>query len=266
MGVEFRVTGRLGNAIFRYLACVIMCIYYNATYDGIYSVNGNKNIVEISDEYFKEILEGIINNKTITPINQNSIILMNKFYQHDLIYKLHKQQIFDFIWKNPTHFVLTDGILAGDGKLEKFYMVDILNTPVSFTKRYKNVLHLRLEDFVKYNLYLDKDRIIDLLNKNIIEKHLCIVCKAPTTDFENEYINYIKEYLKTKNIEYTLEHNDTLTDYYIMKEAELLICSKSTLSWCAAFFSDKIKKCYLPDYVVSPNSTCKNPIDETELY
>ena len=63
-----------------------------------------------------------------------------------------------------------------------------------------------------------------------------------------------------------LEHNDTITDFYIMKEAELLICSKSTLSWCAAFFSDKIQKCYLPDYITTANSTCKYPIDNTELY
>jgi hypothetical protein len=51
-----------------------------------------------------------------------------------------------------------------------------------------------------------------------------------------------------------------------MKEAELLICSKSTLSWCAAFFSNNITKCYLPDYVTTLNSTCKYPIDNTELY
>ena len=63
-----------------------------------------------------------------------------------------------------------------------------------------------------------------------------------------------------------LEHNDTITDFYIMKESELLICSKSTLSWCAAFFSDKIQKCYLPDYNETANSSCKYPIDNTELY
>ena len=51
-----------------------------------------------------------------------------------------------------------------------------------------------------------------------------------------------------------------------MKEANTLICSMSTLSWCAAFFSDKIQKCYMPDYEIKVNSTCKKPIDNTELY
>ena len=94
----------------------------------------------------------------------------------------------------------------------------------------------------------------------------CIVCKTPVTEFEISYINYIKDYLESINIKIFIEHNNVLTDYYIMKEAELLICSKSTLSWCAAFFSDKIQKCYLPDYITTANSTCKYPIDNTELY
>jgi len=51
-----------------------------------------------------------------------------------------------------------------------------------------------------------------------------------------------------------------------MKEAELLICSKSTLSWCTAFFSDKLKQCYLPEYEISNNSTFKYPIENTIFY
>ena len=145
-------------------------------------------------------------------------------------------------------------------------MKDIINTPESFNKKYKNVLHIRLEDFVTYNLYLNIERIINLLKKNIISDSLCIVCKKPETKFELSYITYIKDYLKSINVKIFTEHNDVLTDYYIMKEAELLICSKSTLSWCAAFFSDKINKCFIPDYDITPNSTFKRPIENTEMY
>jgi hypothetical protein len=145
-------------------------------------------------------------------------------------------------------------------------MMDIICTPPTFTKRYKNVLHIRLEDFVTHGLYLKVDRILSLLDKNILHDSVCIVCKKPVTNFENLYIREIIKHAFNKKIRVFLEYNDTLTDYYIMKESELLICSKSTLSWCAAFFSDKIKKCYLPEYDISPNSTCKLPIDNTELY
>jgi hypothetical protein len=261
MFINFCLTGRLGNAIFRYMACVIMCIYY----DGIYSINNNQNY-NCNDEQFIEIIKNIINNKNKS-FNKNIIgINMTCYYQHDLIYKLHKSLILDFIRKNPLHYIMTDGINAGDKNYEKYYMIDIINTPETFNKKYKNVLHIRLEDFVTHNLYVKVERIIDLLKKNILSDSLCIVCKKPVTDFENNYIQQITEYLLNKKIEFFLEHNNVLTDYYIMKEAELLICSKSTLSWCASFFSDKIQKCYLPDYIETSNSTCKFPIDNTELY
>ena len=262
MIINFCITGRLGNAIFRYIASAIMCI----NYDGTYSIN-NCQIDDCTDEMFLQIIESIIN--TGCPKKFERIISginMTHFYQHDLIYKLHKTQIVNFIKNNPQHYVLTDGINAGDKNHEKFYMIDILNTPPTFNKIYKNVLHIRLEDFVTHNLYLKVDRIFALLDKNILSDSLCIVCKRPVTNFEKSYIQQVMAYAFNKNIQVFLEHNDTLTDYYIMKESELLICSKSTLSWCAAFFSDKIKKCYLPEYDMSPNSTCKSPIDNSELY
>lgn len=236
-----------------------MCLYYN----GSYSVNISQTS-NCSDELFINIIKNIINKRDKILISNG--INMNSYYQHDLIYKLHKQYILEFIKKHPEHYVSTDGINADDKNYEKFYMIDIINTPSSFNKKYKNVLHIRLEDYVKYNIHLEVKRIIELLDKVSITDSLCIVCKKPETDFE---VNYIKEVINcglSKNIQVFTEHNDTITDYYIMKEAELLICSKSTLSWCAAFFSDKLNKCYVPDYEISPGQTFKYPIDNTELY
>jgi hypothetical protein len=193
-------------------------------------------------------------------------INMISFYQHDTIYKMHKQQIFEFIRNNPDHYVMTDGINAGDERYETFFMKDIMNTSPTFNKKYKNVLHVRLEDFVTHNMFLDVKRIIQLIEKNIITESLCIVCKQPEPEFEHKYIQQIVDYIGDK-FKVILEHNDTLTDYYIMKEAEILICSASTLSWAAAFFSTSIVKCYLPDYTITPHiKSCRYPIDNTELY
>jgi hypothetical protein len=252
---NFVIRGRLGNAIFRYMACVILCLYY----DGEYSINNNQN-QNCNDELFTEIVNSIIHKKN--KINITSDLNMIAYYQQDEIYKLNKESIINFIIKNPSHYVLTDGFMAGDCNYEKFYMVDIINTPIAFNKKYKNVLHLRLEDFVTCNLYLEKERITDLLDKNIISDELCIVCKKLNTEFEFNYIDYIIDYLKNNDIKFFIEHNDVLTDFYIMKEAELLICSNSTLSWCAAFFSKNIKKCFFPN----SKSINKYPIDNTELY
>jgi hypothetical protein len=262
MNINFIICGRLGNAIFRYLACSIMCI----NYDGIYSINNDNNNDNncCNELLFNNIKNHLLENKLLTIKNKS--INMSGFYQHDLIYIKYKTQIFDFINNNESHYILTDGINAGDGNNEKFFMKDIINTPKIFNKIYKNVLHIRLEDFVGNNLYIPKEIIIELFNKNILHDSLCIVCKKPSTEFELDYINYVKNNLEEKNIKIIIENNDVLTDYYIMKEAEILICSKSTLSWCAAFFSDKIQKCYMPEYTISENQTCKYPINNTEFY
>jgi hypothetical protein len=258
MYVNFCITGRLGNAIFRYMASAIICINFN----GKYVVDMNQQI-NCSEGLFLSISKKLINNEI--PALRLPGINMSRFYQHEIIYTINKNKIKEFILNNPDHFVLTDGITAGDKRREKFYMLDILKTPIYFNKKYKTVLHIRLEDFVNNNNYIREDRIINLLNKIIINS-LCIVCKKPETNFEKLYIKKIKDYMDNKNIEVIIESNDTLTDYYIMKEAEILICSNSTLSWCAAFFSDSLKKCYFPDYKLTINSTFKNPITDTELY
>ena len=257
MEVNFMILGRLGNAIYRYIASVIVCIAYN----GNYFVNKYQGS-DLSDNEFYNIF--INNNKKFIPS-----VNMTGYYQHDDIYKQYKTEIINFIKNNPTHYVLTDGIKAGDSNYQKFFMTDILNTPANFNKKYKYVLHLRLEDFVTHNLHIAKERIVNLLNTiNIEGKTICIVCNKPETEFEFSYISYIQDFLKEKNVLSIFESNDVLTDYYIMKEAEYLICSKSTLSWCAAYFSDKINTCYFPDYAVDQHDTmtCKRPIDNTILY
>ena len=265
MHIHFITRGRLGNAIFRYIACALMCIKLNGTYvieQRLY------DSIHMNDESFIKIMENILTNAPIE-ITSNSIVMMG-FFQHDIIFLKHKTQIINFITNNRDHYIVTDGITAGDNLCEKFYMHDIVTTPTTFIKKHDIVLHLRLEDYVTHNLFLSHDRIILLLEKLIfngeIKNKICIVCNKLKTDFENEYYNKIKQFLEDKNIDIILENNDVLTDYYIMRESKTLICSNSTLSWVAALLTDKITKCYFPDYKNSSNQTCKCPIENTELY
>lgn len=263
MSVTFGIRGRLGNAIFRYMAASVICIICKVDYHCDQSQKHNGT--SITDEDFFNISKHIINGDNVHLEKNN--YFMTEYYQHDEIYQLFKDKIITFINDNPEHIVITDGINPGDGNLETFKMYDILHTRNNFNKSYDRVLHLRLEDFVTHNMYLPVDRILSLLDKHVISNDLCIVCKFPTTEFEKSYIEKIKAYLHLHNITPYLEHNDILTDYYIMKEAKTLICSKSTLSWCAAFFSTTIKYCYLPDYKIKPGRiTCKRPISNTTLY
>jgi hypothetical protein len=257
MEVNFIVKGRLGNAIFRYMAAAMVCIAFN----GIYVINRYQSENLSDSEFFNIFIKN--NKKSINSVN------MDGYYQHDFIYKYYKNDIMSYIKNNPSHYILTDGIKAGDTNCEKFFMIDILNTSLNFNKKYKFVLHLRLEDFVTHNFYIRKERIVEILkNVNFDCNEVCIVCNKCETAFEIEYINYICNFLNELNFKIIFESNDVLTDYYIMKEAEILICSNSTLSWCAAFFSDKIKLCYFPDYNIEQFDyvTCKRPIDNTILY
>lgn len=121
--INFKICGRLGNAIFRYFACVIMCILFN----GVYTIDNNLNLYNFGDIKFSELSNLIFNNVNIQEIVPN--INMIGFYQHDKIYKLFKNKILDFIKINPNHYVLTDGVNAGDGNYEKLFIKDIINTP-----------------------------------------------------------------------------------------------------------------------------------------
>ena len=251
MSVNFVIRGRLGNAIFRYLACAVLCIKYNKRYSicstGTY----------VSEKMFLDITN---NTSCLDHTNLN----LNEFYQYDSIYRIFKNRIINFIEQNPQHLIITDGILAGDGRYETFKMYDIIHVPSTFTKIYENVLHVRLEDFVINNSFIKVDRVLSLLS-TINFSNICIVCKNPETTFECEYIKKIKDYLVTREIHVHMEHNDVLTDYYIMKMAKTLICSMSTLSWCASLLSNVIETCYVPTYNGSSYSF-KSPIDNTFYY
>ena len=56
MYIHFITRGRLGNAIFRYLACALMCIKLNGTY---LIEQDNNNSIHVNDESFIKIKEHI---------------------------------------------------------------------------------------------------------------------------------------------------------------------------------------------------------------
>ena len=61
-----------------------------------------------------------------------------------------------------------------------------------------------------------------------------------------DYLKKLVEYFNLHNVKINLESNDQLTDFQIMKQCKILICTGSTMSWAAAFLSNDIEKCYIP--------------------
>ena len=258
MTIYFFPVGRLGNAIFRYFACSLFCIFYNQEYIASEHLVQNS----VSDDLFITWMNGLIN------YNMNGDISFAGFYQHDTIYKKNKSVLLEYMNNHLDHYVLTDHITAGDESM-RFCIKDILYEPSGFSKIYDTVIHIRLDDHFRGGVHIPVKWVIDLLGRIDISSDSCIVVQMPTTNFERSYLQTIIDFVKARfGFSILVESNNTLTDYHIMKNARVIICSMSTLSWAAAFLSERIEKCYFPDHNMphGPHCSMKSPIDNTELY
>lgn len=251
--------GRLGNAIFRYFASTLFCIIYNTT--RIYDQNNCQ--LMFSDDMFVTWSNDVLNNK-IPEIDDSLSIMFYGYYQHDKIFIKYKKKIINWIITHPEELLYTDGnyenIKYFNYDQVSYKSLNLIVNPF-LNKRYNVVVHLRLEDFIINNDVIHPKSIKELLDK-INEKNICFVLNKTKNILEEQYINYFKKFY---NI--IVESNSVIEDYHIMKNAKILICSCSTLSWAAAFLSDTIKLVYFPDYKINrTHETFKKPINNTILY
>ena len=133
MSINFSIKGRLGNAIFRYMACSVLCIISNKKYE-CSNVNKDKPLKRINDQEFFLMATKLLNNEKI--IMEDINYILTEYYQHDNIYKLFKDQIIEFVNNNRDHIIITDGINAGDGRYQIYKMYDIVNTNKKNTNGY----------------------------------------------------------------------------------------------------------------------------------
>lgn len=258
MTIYFLPNGRLGNAIFRYFACSLFCIFYN--HDFIASDKYVHN--SVGDLDFIKWMNGNVN------YNGIGDLLFAGFYQHDDIYKKYKDVLLAYMNNHLDHFILGDHITVCD-ETNKFFIRDLLYEPLGFSKRYDTVIHIRLDDHFRGGVHIAVEHVIRLLDKVCLTENSCIVVQSLTMESEKEYIQTVLDFILSKwGFSICVESNDTLTDYYIMKNARVLVCSMSTLSWAAAFLSSRIEKCYFPDHSMphGPHCSMKRPIENTELY
>jgi hypothetical protein len=256
--------GRLGNAVFRYLATVIFHIVYNATVMDYRSLKSIEKYIVVTDDTFIEWVEAHLNGHTFT-LNEHHTYGFFGYFQHDTIYLKYRKQILEYMRTHPDNLVITDGKIVTrpdfDYVPEFYYAGDLVNTPKEFTKFYDTVVHLRLEDFIQNGSAIHPESIKNILDKIGADSY-CVVVNFPNTELELQYIDYLKQRF---NIH--VESNDIITDFHIMKNAKTLICSCSTISWSAAFFSDTLQKLYMPNYPnIRPHETFRKPIDNTIVY
>jgi GR25 family glycosyltransferase involved in LPS biosynthesis len=278
--IIFNQSGRFGNAIFRYMAYVMLqkdnnnfkyildtdfsklvtTPYTNEeTNEGIYV----KNIKIINeDNYFKYI------NTDISKILGNINIVLCGYFQYDQIYLQNKSYILDFVEQNKSvHQIRTDD----ETYLTKHIIDDMI---LDFSKIYENVIHIRLGDFNGRPDFIEMEYLLRLFNniKDIFYNKTAIVIETPTSDADIKYLNTVLDWFKENNIPIPIvESNDMLTDYNIMKQAKIIVSSMSTLCWAAAYFSKSLEKVYMPNYNFfdiedRKNGYFKMPIQNTILY
>jgi GR25 family glycosyltransferase involved in LPS biosynthesis len=323
--VIFRSSGRLGNAIFRYLASILFCIKYNFEfileenfkenfifYKGVDSPGNDigfindSNIELLKDKCDKNNLSGgfntlgfikstinidllqsneFINNfndhglylKNYIYVNDNNFfdfyyntsdlnqnIIMDGFFQFDNIYTDNKNKILEYINKY-NHTIKTDD--------NQYFLISDLFNELNESKKYDVSIHIRIADFKDREDFIEYKYLEELFNNNFhkyIDKKIALVCSVPNDDYNNIYINNCLEWFNNKNFNITLESNNTIEDFLIMKNSKILICSNSTLSWSAAYLSDEIDICYMPNYsfyqIDNRITYFKYPIMNTVLY
>jgi hypothetical protein len=233
-----RHCGRLGNAIFRYLASVIYTFYYDATI----TWDGSTISDDINDDQYIEWMNSIMQG-ILPPLRQDATYFLTGYYQHDALIKKHKAQIIEYIKAHPE-----DRLYDHFGVIYHLSRdIIMLDNPC---KKYDIALHLRLEDFVGIGMIMQPKCISDVLDQirakwGSGDSKVALVLNAPTTEFENKYVDYFR---KLYGDWLVVESNDVVTDYHILKNARVLVSSMSTLCWIAALMSDTLEELYFPDY------------------
>lgn len=269
--VVFRPSGRLGNAIFRYLCCALLCERYNMKYI-LYSDFLSDNTIRERDNILSDLTE----QRFIELINDNnkinSHILVSGIMQIDFIYTHYRSKIMKWIDKNPHHQIQTDG----NDNCNRYNVNDIVN--YKHTKSYDVCIHLRLGDVFRSTNhdnwhYVRPEYLFPvyekLYTKNLKNKNVCIVVESKTPD-EMVEIKKHTDWFAERGINVTIENNDILTDYHIVKNSKTVVCTHSSFSWMAVYFSQTVTECYCPNYNYFQNHmnmVCfRNPIANTRLY
>jgi hypothetical protein len=248
--------GRLGNSLFRLFANIVFLLVYK-TNGQIYNYIGPSNYC-LDDNSFIIWMNDVLNSLPPCNLNLNNSILFDGYYQHDKIFVKYKNEIIRFILNNPDLIIKTHNN-------DSYKVIDFINYPLQ--KHYNIVVHLRLEDFIEISQVINPNSIkivIEELISNYPDEQICFVLNKPTSELEIKYVQFFTS--KYSNI--VIESNDVITDYTIMKNAKILVCSCSTLSWAASLLSTTLEKVYVPNYsqVNGSHQTFKKPIENTVLY
>ena len=238
MYITYQANGRLANNLFQYLYTLAISLHFNIPFEhentdcinnAIQSIQENSHISNI-------IEDAMIYNK---PIHFKSDItyILDGYWQYDEILVRYKYKIKKYIQANISHIVKTHS----NYNIQSGFM---LYTNLTINK-YDIVLHIRLDDFGKF---IHPDSYKPILS-NIDTVHL--ILDKPNKQWEYIYLNYM-----TSHYNCIVHYGSLEEDYHTMKNAKILICSMSSLSWVAAYWNESADKIYMPRNDAQKNTGC----------
>ncbi len=285
--IIFKSKGRLGNSLFRYLACIIVHLKTNyeiLCYDVLTSNDKSveETIVKIEPppitnirykydkkkqtelyNLYKDKYKTVLNILNSYNLSESDLISIanDNFNLHSIKDKnivINEYYQYDDIYIKYKNDIINyiennKNDLVSTDSLDKnniYNVYDFINYKSENIMYYDLVIHLRLEDFVTINEYIKPIFLTKLFEKIDFTKYIdiAIVCNKISTDFEKNYIKTLNDWFLNNNIQITIESNTIYKDFELMKNSKTLICSLSTLSWMSAYFSTTIDCCYFPNY------------------
>uniref|UniRef100_A0A6C0K0H5 Uncharacterized protein n=1 Tax=viral metagenome TaxID=1070528 RepID=A0A6C0K0H5_9ZZZZ len=257
--IFLQTRARMGNAIFRYLAGALFCVLY-----GFQLTESDADLHKtIDDTYFLQWMHEYQRTGQLPALDTSKNYRFDGYFQHDKVYVKHKEDLLQYIRDHPE-----DRVRSDDGR--SIHAMELLmDASSSSVPSYEVVLHLRLEDFILEGQTIHPDGIRSFLEKQCdfwSSPQLTIVMKQPTMEIEHKYIEYVTKDWKEGGRTVKMESNDLMRDFHIMKNARILICSCSTLSWTAALLSDSLETVYMPYHINHPGriwETFRKPVEDT---
>jgi GR25 family glycosyltransferase involved in LPS biosynthesis len=230
----------------------------------INSENGHgifvKTTITLNDETYLKFIQ-----KKLEYFN----VKMDGFFQFGHLYLHYKPQILKYMEQHQfEHYIQTD-------LREKILMRDLLeDMHLPPEKQYDIAIHIRLGDFKGRPDYIEEEYYLALFQKiDFCEnnKKVCLLFDPTIKTGDCVFIENCLAWFKQRDLPVTIESNNVLIDFNIMKQVKILVCSMSTLAWTAAYLSKRIEQCYMPDYNFYQLADraafyFKKPIENTILY